>query len=254
MTILHKLLYASASILLLTLAVCAFLAVLEWRATNRQLRSALNEVQWLVSEARPETRTILKEGKFAVNELRRSALAFTEDFNSRENQRGRMATMRAGESVAALAARFQSEVLPALTQTLKSTQDSVMASKALLVRVDHRLSDADGLLPEATALLTSLRGTSDAFGVDSRAVLAEVVTLTRSGQTSIEAVNKVLTSPEWLATLKNIERGTGNVADATAQLPATAESVERILKTSAKWQKPLLLASLLATIGRAFIP
>jgi hypothetical protein len=245
MNLFHKALYSSARFLLLSLAFVLFWIGWQFKLTNEQLRSAINEIQWVAADSRPELRETLKQAKFASFEMRVAAKAFTEDLNSRENMLARRATQRAGGSAGAFFEHLSAEIVPALHQNLKS-------SNLLITRTDASLNAQ--LLPEATKVLASLRATTDALKVDADAVMAELVVLAKQGQVSLEAVNKVLASPEWIATLKNIERSTRNIADATAELPETAKSVEKILKTSAQWQKPILLAGLLATLARAFIP
>lgn len=212
----QKILYTSASILMLSLSVAVLWAARQFQLTNWQL-------QGMLAESRPELKEFLRQGKITAFESRGELKAFLEDFNSIENMRGRRATMRAGESFAALAARFEQDTLPLLNQSIRRSDEAIHATTILLRNTDASLNAQ--LLPEATRLLASLRQTSDTFGVDSKAVLAELVVMTKQGQTSLEAVNKVLVSPEWIAILKSVEGSAKNVELATAQLPATAASI-----------------------------
>jgi hypothetical protein len=206
----------------------------------------------MVAEVRPELRETLKQAKITAFESRGDFKAFMEDFNSIENMRGRRATMRAGESVAALAARIEADTLPLVNQSLRRSDEAINAAKGLISNADQSLNRE--LLPEATKLLASLRQTSDAFGVEGRAILAEILVLTKQGQTSLEAVNKVLGSPEWLSILKSLDGTAKNIEATSAAMPAIAQSVEKIAQTSAKFTKAILIAQLLATIAGALIP
>lgn len=244
--------YVSVGICALTFAVVAVFGYAEIQRLVRHGDSLLSETQSLVADVRPETRAILAQAKLGTFETRVALKALAEDLNSSEQQRARLATMRAGESFAALAEQVRADTLPRLNADLERLGVAISTADKLIAATDAQLNE--NLLPEATRTLAALGSTARTFDTDGKAILAEVLSLVQKGETSLDAVNKTLNSPLWLATLANVERSTANVADATKELPATAASVEKILKTAAAYQKPLLIASLLATLARALFP
>lgn len=212
----------------------------------RQVQLTAWQVQGMLHEIRPELKETLRQAKITAFESRTDFKAFMQDFNSIENMRGRRATMRFGESGAALVEQLRAETLPRLDANLDRIGEAIVASNTLIRNTDTSLNAQ--LLPEATKLLASLRGTSDAFGTDARAVLAELTAMAKQGTVTLEGASRVVASTQWEGILRNVERGTFHISEFTSTLNPIALEILARLKTAAPWQKPLLLAQLIATL------
>lgn len=245
---LTKLFPITGSVCLLAVASVAVWIGWQVKLTNDQLRSAINETQWLVADARKVTqdapkmipqavldnveqivtdlRTTTQQAKFASFDARAALKAQREEWESPEFKRYRQETFRAGPEGAKAIAQLN-EIL---TQVRSET------------------------LPATTTLLVTLNKQVESIGVSASATFVEIAKLVEKGELTFEAANKVLASPQWEEILKHIAGSTANIEATTAALPGTAAAIEKILQTSEKWQKPILLAGLLSTIARAFIP
>mgnify|MGYP001438156846 CR=1 FL=1 len=123
-----------------------------------------------------------------------------------------------------------------LDTLVKNTDDQVNA---------HLLPATEQTLNEAKKSLT---------------LLGESVSIIGSGsQTTLEDLHNLLGNEEWQKALKNMSTVTSSaalaseqIAEASRQLPLIANSMEKIAKTTSKWQKFLIPISLVSLIWRTF--
>ena len=226
-----------------TLYIASILALLA-------LTALLLRANWLIEESR----LLVVDARSSVSTWNNYSTLLTKQLASEKNQKAIDAGIAVAASLQGSIRLVNTQVVPRTMKLLDATERTTLTLNTLVANTDRRLTADDGLLPESTRVLASVRTTADAFQVDAKALSGELLKITQQGQVSMENINAVLASPEWVAILKNVEGSTRNIEATTAELPKTAASIEKILATAEKWQKPMLLAGMLATIARAFIP
>ena len=97
------------------------------------------------------------------------------------------------------------------------------------------------------------------FKTDEQQIAVELVKSIQAGQASITQVNRLLESENIPGILANLNRTTGelaatseNVQLMSAQWPEMATEINKILKTGRQWQRPVMIAGLLAQLARIF--
>lgn len=192
----------------------------------------------LVEKNTPRISQTIQAGELATLDAQQMLKVQRREWESPEYIRWRQHGFRAGEQATIAIAHLTDQTLPRIDRT-----------------IDEFNARFNGeLLPEATRTLVALRSTAEIFQADGQAILKEILQLAQKGEVSLDQVNRTLSSDAWLKILANVERSTSNIADTTAQLPATAASIEKILRTASAYQKPILIAQILATLARVLFP
>lgn len=243
-----SILHICAAILCITLAVCVGLL-------TRNLTHTLGNVDQATANAKDATalaRDYLAEQKAILS--------------SEKNKKALEAGYQTPAALNGTVRLINTQTIPRINQGLDSLYilitelSTTNKNLATLIANSDRAINRD-LLPAITATAKSL-GTS--VEKTERAVNDILAT----GKLSLDDLHSIMSSPEWKAVLKNMETTsanaasmsayaatvTGNVAEASAQMPSIATSLEKIARTSSKYSKALLLAQLLSTIARAFLP
>lgn len=244
----------------ISLGIAALVIALAIAILFPNLYRLVRDTRGIAADSRPELKTILSQGKQFVFESRTAAKAFTEDLNSREAQRARLATQRAGESFAALAESMRAEWIPRGSLVLENGERTIGSANELIGNLDRRLNADDGLVAELSRTAAALR-------VPVEKVVPELVALIESGKLAADEVRAVLTGPDMKAAVAELNRAstglanttheaaraTKNLADTAERFPAVAEQLEKWSRTSVKYQKALILARLISLLGGIFI-
>lgn len=108
-------------------------------------------------------------------------------------------------------------------------------------------------------LLPALTETARALGTNVERVSAALREVADKSAVTMDDLNAILGSPEWkeaLATLndtmRHVDGTAANIEKATAEMPAIAGSMEKIARTSSKFQKALILVNVLSVVMRTF--
>lgn len=222
----------------------------------------------------PTLRGTLQKTQETAGETKRAATAIadwaefqTEEFKSERYQRSLKASVDTGAYANSVMRSINVRVIPELVAVLKGLQGNSAKLGALTVSLDDlvRHSDASinsstGLLPTLTTLVASLKTIAEKTGLTVDEVKEAVRIASDKIGLSLDAMYALMNDPAWLQTLKNIETTTAgsaavmsNVSEASKQLPSIAQSLEKIAKTSSKYQKLLLAASIIGTLATAFL-
>ncbi|MGA2261708.1 MAG: hypothetical protein ABSH28_09755 [Acidobacteriota bacterium] len=233
-------------ILALTLAVCAGVLTRDAHCLLLKADSAATKLDGAVAQV---DRTAKLVADYADKQKR--------IMESPKNQKALEAAWQTAAVLNGTAKDINKILMPRLRDTLDSLNSAVSSFDQSAQALTTLVRNTDRSLNEE--LLPNLAETAKTLGVSVQAVTASVQSIAAKGGVSIDEINTLLADPQWLETLKSIAATTahvdviaGNLEAASRQAPSIAESVEKIAKTSSKYQKLLLLAQLLATIARAF--
>lgn len=230
--------YAITLLALAATVMCVFFT-LQVRTTSAQVGAALEQI----------TQTA-KQAKLAAFEAQAAAKSARDEWESRDYQRARLNTLRLGESAQITLAQINHDLLPALVKTTNQAQ-------ALIGNTDQSINN--DLLPQITRTSRNLADLAAVFKADEQQVAAELVKSIQAGQATADQVNALLRSDQIPAILANLNTSSGelaktsaNVAAMTDRWPEMATEINRILKTGRQWQRPVMLAGLLAQLARIF--
>ncbi len=191
-----------------------------------------------------------KQTKLAAFEIQAASKAARSEWESPEYARARLQTLRLGDSAQVALAQLNRDILPALTQTTEQ-------ARQLIANSDQRINAE--LLPQLTSSTRALADLAVAFKTDEQQIAVELVKSIQAGQASITQVNRLLESENIPGILANLNRTTGELASTSeniqrmsAQWPEMASEINKILKTGRQWQRPVMIAGLLAQLARIF--
>jgi len=226
-------------IMAVSITVLAVTIALQIRSIGNQTSAALTEI----------TQTA-KQTKLAAFEIQAASKAARYEWESPEYARARLQTLRLGDSAQVALAQLNRDVLPALVKTTNQAQ-------LLIGNTDQSINN--DLLPQITRTSRNLADLAAAFQADEQQIAAELVKTIKSGQATTDQVNALLKSDQIPSILANLNTSSGelaktsaNVAAMTDRWPEMATEINRILKTGRQWQRPVMLAGLLAQLARIF--
>lgn len=243
------------SYLSLALLLSATLALLSLTALLLRANWLLEESRLLVVDARTTISTwnrtsqvfagivdrkaakieqIITDSEAITTDVRRAVKVQRQEWESPEYIRWRKDGFRFGE-----------QATIALAKLTPKLEDGVDNLNAFVGRLDVSVNDK--LVPEMTSLMATLNVQVEKIGVSASATFDEIAKLVAKGDLTFEAANKVLASPHWEEILKDM-------AGSMSHVEASLRPVPGIVRTAEKWQKPAILAGLIATLARALIP
>ena len=221
------------------MTILAVIAALQIRAIGNQTSAALTEI----------TQTA-KQTKLAAFEIQAASKAARYEWESPEYARARLQTLRLGDSAQIALAQINRDILPALVKTTEQ-------ARTLIANSDQRINAE--LLPQLTSTTRNLADLAVVFKTDEQQIAIELVKSIQAGQASITQVNRLLESENIPGILANLNRTTGelaatseNVKQMSARWPEMATEINKILKTGRQWQRPVMIAGLLAQLARIF--
>lgn len=129
-----------------------------------------------------------------------------------------------------------------INKNLESTNNFIGSIKP---KVEETFINVNGLLVKSSNSITSL---------------TELINITSSKTSlTLDQLNSIIASPEWLEAIKHINESSNNVEELTRELkesgqyaPSIMKSLEEISTTSSKFRKATLLANIISAISRAF--
>ena len=68
----------------------------------------------------------------------------------------------------------------------------------------------------------------------------------------MDDLHVILADPNWQRSIRNMSDTSSSISEAATQLPSVARSMEKIAKTSSKWQKIQIPISILSLVWRTF--
>ena len=238
----------AVAVLCLTLAVCSII-------TTRRASRTLDNLDGATGEVRRSA------------EIARGYIEFqNERFRSEKNQKALEAGYQTPAVLNGTLRLINTQTIPrihrnldSLVETQADMRDAVRSLTELVRNTDHSINQV--LVPEIAEV-------ARAAGVEIQELTAEIKQLVRAGEVGLSEVNALLSSPEWLETLKNLARASANadgllvevrkiashIEEGARRAPEIAESLEKIAKTSSKFTKITLIANIIGVLARAFLP
>jgi hypothetical protein len=221
------------------ITILAVTVAFQIRTIGNQTSAALTEI----------TQTA-KQTKLAAFEIQAASKAARYEWESPEYARARLQTLRLGDSAQVALAQINRDVIPGLVRTTEQ-------ARTLIANSDQRINAE--LLPQLTISTRNLADLAVAFKTDEQQIALELVKSIQAGQASITQVNRLLESENIPGILANLNRATGELASTSeniklmsAQWPEMATEINKILKTGRQWQRPVMIAGLLAQLARMF--
>lgn len=229
------------------IALCVALIVLG-ETTRRAVRDVSASVNNAAAEATGAARTL--NDFLAVQ---------SQQLQSEKNRKAIDAGLALAASAQGSVRLFNTETLPRLHTAIDTMNDSAGRLGALVSRTDASVNGQ--VMPALTRTLDSLDADAKAFGVTATEFNAAIKQMAASGQLTLQQVNEILSSAEWAEIRGNLKTATAEVAAtstqvrlASEQMPSVAVSLEKIARTSAKYEKALLLARLFSLVLGALRP
>jgi hypothetical protein len=222
-------------------------AFVELSAEGKDL---LVESKQIVTEARPKVNTLLTESELAALRIQSAMKGFIDEANDRN------AMLARKQIVSATAANMGqlNLALDTLNTTTLPAVNATLTESQLLIKEGR-----EQVLKEIGRTSRSLADIAEKFSVDQQQLTVQLAATIKSGQLTLDALTNLLNSPQLISilmsvdsTAKSFDVTSANVAEMSSRLPTMADQIEKILRTSAKYQRLALVVGLLAQIGRAF--
>lgn len=144
------------------------------------------------------------------------------------------------------------KTLDSLNAALGGLSQSTDSLNRLIIGLDRNVNS--GLLPASTALITNLNETARRFGVTVEELNQAIKLSSQQLNVTLQAMQDIIGDPEWRAIIHNLNRISESAADSMAQAPSIAASLEKIARTSSKFSRITLIANIVSTLARAFLP
>ncbi|MCI0488937.1 MAG: hypothetical protein L0229_20285 [Blastocatellia bacterium] len=160
---------------------------------------------------------------------------------------------------------INTQTIPRVHRNLEGLEETQVDLRRAVSAIDQLVHNTDiainkELLPEITATARALNATVESVDKAIRVV-------TEKSSLTLDEIHALMSDPAWLGTLKNVEQSSAalaktsesvsviaaNTAKASGELPSIAANLERISTTTSRYTKISLLASIVATLVRAFI-
>jgi hypothetical protein len=225
-------------------------------------------------------RLLMQQGQGAAQNVKNSTARADEYINkqiilleSEQYQTLMRNNLAAGSYLQSITNSINTKTLPLLNKNLISSNDGLQDLRAFiqsgnLMLVDTNRSINQLLLPQAAALLASLTTDADRFGMSLDTFNTSLKLIADKAGLTLDEVYKLAASPEWKQPITNIEEGTrytastarhidasaAQIEEAMKRAPSTAESLEKIARTSSKYTRATLIANIIGTLAKAFLP
>lgn len=191
----------------------------------------------------------IEEATFTVGEVRTAAHSVSNytqvQIAALQSPKSQKAIQAGIEAAAALKGTIQlvnRQSIPRVNRTLDSLDSAITSLDRLTT--DSNTAINQSLLPEAVNTLQSLQNSLQTVSETTETVGSDIHRIT--SDSSIPA-----TLAELESTSRHVDEISNQLALAAQSAPTIMGSVDKIARTSAKYQKLLLLTQILAAIGRA---
>ena len=222
----------------------------------------LGELVYLVHTAHPKIVETLSSVQGAAADARQLIKFESDELTSDAYQKRVKQSFEVGRDISLTVAKFNRTVVPELSATLQALRENNLASLDALTRdLNTRLNGDLGLLPAATNLISSMTDLAGQFGVTIGELNTAIHMASEQTGKSLDALYVLISDPHIKSLLAHADEMSAsgsvmaaNAAAASAQLPSIAASVEKIAQTSSRFAKISLIANIISTLGRAFLP
>jgi hypothetical protein len=215
-----------------------------------------------------EGQTTLAVGNKSLTSLGNFADSQMEQLQSPRAQKSLQASLETLAVFNATGRLLNTQILPRAMKTLDSSDGAMEKVGTLLSNTDKSINGEDGLIVSATLLIGSLTTTAERFGLTVDTLDITLKTISEKTGKSLDEIYSLIASPEWKSAIQNANTVSANLAttaqkiDATAEqirlamlkAPSIAESLDKIAKTSSKYQRAVIIAGIISTIAGAFLP
>lgn len=135
------------------------------------------------------------------------------------------------------------EVISSAAQPINELAVAVGSLNKLVTGLDENINSH--LLPEATDSIIAVHDSAMSISNGLTGIMDKATI-------PINDAHELLTGPvrDSLASLRDTS---AQIAEASRQAPLIARDVERIAKTSSKWQKWILISTIIGTLAKAFL-
>jgi ABC-type transporter Mla subunit MlaD len=221
------------------LLVVSIFAIAEIGLLICDLRSTVKEASKTVQEARG-----------AIADVRSYTAEQMKHLRDPRNAKAIDAAIQTAAMFNATGRLINRSVIPRINQNLDNLSESTASLNRLIANVDKSVNDE--IAPELAGAIQS----SDDSLKELSKMLSEA-----SGRTnaSLDDIHRILSDPAMTATLhelqsisEHVDGVAGEIEESSQQMPSIAASLEKIAKTSSKYQKFVLLSQILSAIGRTF--
>jgi hypothetical protein len=225
------------SMLLSFLLFVSIFAVFELGIVVRDLRQTIQEA----TQATAETKEIIKEVHTYTS---------VQIKNLESQQRAINASIQAAAVFNATGRLLNTSVIPRVNKTLDSLNESVLSVNTMVKNTDKNINV--DLLPQITE-------TAKSFNISIESLNLAIISITKNSDLTFAQINDTMASAEWKTVLKEVASTTehidniaGNIEKTTDRMPAMAELIEKMMRTTSKYQKAVILSQIISAVIRAF--
>jgi hypothetical protein len=236
------------------LALLAATSVVAVTFVSKSTINLLKETKETVRLARPKILETLNQSESAMQQAQKAMKAFNEEAMTPVEIYQRRQVLRLTNEVLGETRRtinqFNKQTVPELTAAISQTRGFVALANQQVNRE---------LFPEMIRATRNLADIAERFKTDEQAVMAQLIKLVEGGTVSLDSLNKLLASEQLTQLLANVNSASthfdgtaANIEEMSKRWPEMADRINKILKTTNQFQKPLMVAMLLATLARVF--
>jgi hypothetical protein len=187
-----------------------------------------------------------------VNQMITDVHAYTSSQikNLESQQRSINASIQAAAVFNGTGRLINKTTIPRVNKTLDSLTESLNSLNVMVK--DTNIAVNTKLLPQMTE-------TIKVYGVTAEKLNEAIFKISKETSLTIQEIRAIIASDEWKKILENISSVTEhmdgiseNIEETTDKMPSMAALVEKMMKTTSKYQKALILSQIFSFILRAF--
>ncbi|HXU07790.1 MAG TPA: hypothetical protein VN743_02250 [Blastocatellia bacterium] len=205
----------------------------------------------------------------ATGSVAAAASTYSEQVRSPQNLKSIEHGMELGKVATETVVKLNRTTIPRLNSAIDDLRSNNLASlNRLTVSLDDTVRHTDlslnsdnGLLVAGTALVKSMTTLSDKFAITVGDLDGAIKDAAWKANKSLDAMYALIADPHIVGLLTNLDLASASTAKLMAEIakagesaPGIASSLEKIAKESSKFARITLIANILGTLGRAFLP
>lgn len=223
-------------------------------------------LSWNVRLSMQELRGTMVNINHASGDLAEYASLQTEMLSSPMNQKAIEHGIELGKVATETVVKINRTTVPKLNTALDGLSGVETELRASAANLSLFVSNTDRevnqkLLPSITTLITSMTTLSMKFGVTVDELNSAIKMAAEQSNKSLDQIYRLISDPKIQSiltstdiTMQNVATTSASVDAAAKSAPGIAKSLEKIASTSSRYTKITLIANVIGTLAKAFLP